>query len=377
MTWLILTFLSHLVFIPGLYDGFSLPKRVYAFGLGIAAIVYLISQHRKLPLFGLILSYLGFSLIPLFWLANLPLFIERFGLDVACFAVFWAVAISDLDKEKIKTVLAFASVVAALVLAAEHFLPVTHGTMGNQKYTAFVAAQAAPLMLALLPGIAPILAVWTLTILSLPSRAAFSAAGISLFIFGVCRRVRWIGLAFCLAMIVAMTFPAFVKGFNLDVDRRAVWLNSASMLGSTRTLFFGIGRGQFDVEYPAYANRIETDDGTGEYMVTLSDVNITKGLGAGFVGAASRTQSHPHNEFINSFIESGLFAGVVFWWVLLSLIDGIWFSKDSATLAIICSLIVTVLFSTFWFPFTHPSMAITFWALAGLLWNHSSRSGVI
>ena len=359
MTWAILAFLSHLIFIPGLMDGFSLPKRVYVFSLGIAAVIFLFSKKRELPLVGLISSYLVVSVIPYLWIVNAPVFIERIALDVAGFAVFWAVAVSNISRERIHTVLLVAIAVAVTVLAVQHFFPLFNGTMGNRSYSAFVAAQAVPLFLA--GSSWAILLSLLILPFSSPSRAALAAAVISLVVFGIARKIFSIQPFFYVAVLVVVLSPIAVH-YNLlswPDTRKATWQNSVQMIRTKRDWIFGIGRGQFEIQYPAFANRKVRDDLEGAAVDPERKASLTWG--------------HPHNEFLNSVIETGVLGAGLFLSIILFLIRPVR-PFDKTHLAIACSLLGTVLFSAFWFPFTHPSMAITFWALAGMLWsNKSSR----
>lgn len=358
MTWAILAFLSHLVFIPGLYDGFSLPKRVYVFGLGIAAIIFLFTKRREFPLVGLISSYLFVSMIPFLWVANLPVFTERVALDVACFAVFWAVAVSKLNTYRINLVLLVAVGIAVVAIAAQHFFPLHNGTMGHSHYTAFLSSQASSLPLVMGSSIGTVLAAASLMFLSSASNAAFAAAAMSLFVFGLAQ-IFSIRYFFYAAVAVVILTQAIIRYDFVDLPgaRKATWQNSVYMLEKPHEWIFGMGRGQFEIQYPAFANKrirdIEQD------MEVAPERKIILAWG------------HPHNEFLNSVIETGFLGSALFWVIIFFLIEPVrdW---NRPVLVVICSLIGTILFSTFWFPFSHPSMAVTFWALAGLLWVDKS-----
>lgn len=351
MTWAIFAFFPHLVFIPGLYDGFSLPKRVYVFGLGIAAVIFLFSKRRELPLVGLISSYLVVSMIPFLWVANVPVFMERVALDAACFAVFWAVAGSTLNEDRISIILLLVGTIAVIVIGAAHFFPMYYGTMGNIAYTAFVASQASPLSLA--GGfLTTVIAAVALAILAMGSRAAFLAAILSLFAFGAAKIIS-IRYFFYAAVLVVILSPMLARyDFPRFKDtRKDLWQNSVHVLQKPHEWIFGIGRGQFEIQYPAFANKKVLD--TREGNAVTAERFILWG--------------HPHNEFLNSVIETGVLGSALFWLIILFLVEPA--RRNNRTdLAITCSLLGTILFSAFWFPFSHPSMAITFWALAGLLW---------
>src|SRR3990167_3481127 len=365
MTWVILAFFSHLVFIPSIYDGFSLPKRLYVFGLGVAAIYWLLREKKPLPFFPLIALYLGISLIPLLWLTNPALFVERLALDVACFALFWAVALSKVDEPKLIFVFLFSIWVIVLVLISSHFtFPSSGGVMGNIKYIAIVSAQVATLPLVM--STMGFFAASALMFLSLGSRTAFAAAFMALCFFVVLKK-RIAPRPFKTFLSVIALAPAFVLILATTVsisDRDEVWRNSPKMLSGFHKLAFGIGKGQFETLYPAYVDRTKNVYHTGSVLKTK----------AGSIPIAPwghpQSWTHPHNEFLALLIEGGLIGLTLFWsLIVLVLVKGDPGNPISA--AIFCSLIVMLLVSTFWFPFTHPSMAATFWATAGLLCAYS------
>ena len=308
MTWIILALLSHLVFIPGLFDGFSLPKRVYVFGLGIAALIYAFRHRNRLPLFPWIGAYLLVSFIPIFWVANIPVFIERLALDVACFAVFWAVAVSRFKPDSYSLAVLFSIAVAVIVLMAEHFYPTSHGVMGNPAYSAFVSAQAATLPTTMI-GLFPVFAALVLVVMATASRAAIAAAIIALFLIGVTRHIRFAVKVSTFLVLVTMILVMLYAGRS-DLEqfrsRWIVWKNTAAMVSTPATWIFGIGRGQFEIQYPAYANHYEKDD----QMLVSADHKRQFLLVWG----------HPHNEIINLALETGVLREALYWMILCSVL---------------------------------------------------------
>src|SRR3990167_66473 len=357
MTWVILAFFSHLVFIPGIYDGFSLPKRVYVIGLGCAAAVYLLRRAKPLPLFDSVYLYASIIMLGIFAPTNFY-FAERIALDFSDFLIFWAVATTPFTKREIKLLSLGACFTLVVAYAFRVFLPSNEGMLaglGDFSYFAYLAILAAPLSIIAAGSYGYVFVVgpaFTL-FLSLESRAS-SAAIIWLLIYfgasyGNLARAKTLAIVTLLAPATIFVTVALFQPFQIDDVRVAIWKNSIPMSRDAGLL--GFGRGQFEFNYPKYAN------------AKVRDLSLP-----------AMHHGHPHNEFVNQLIETGFLGTAAFF----AIIARIFLNMSAATLmplSIAASLVGVVLYSSFWFPFLHPSMSVTFWALAGVLWSVSKNDG--
>lgn len=364
MIFAYLAWLSPLVFIPGVFDAFSGPKRIYVLLLGIAASVCATRDFKAFPLLYPIALYVLVAVIPGVWVSDPYLFIERLGIDFAGISLFWVLASKQRDEKEVETLCLFALIIVAACYLVRHFAPPVESLfypMGNPKYFALMAAQALPLGI----GFPPLLFFFSTAVLVVfisESKAALLATGVTVFLslispwkLGLMKAGAVLALLIPLAVLFS---PLRLTGDKYD-PRRATWANSKVMAVDAMKYVAGFGSGQFQVWYPAYANRAMRET---EILLTLESRKVyPDGLGIG----------HPHNEALNQIIETGI--GYL---ILLFILARIFFHvqvNNSLQIALAGSLISTLVLSAFWFPLSHPSMAITFWSTAGLLWSVSEK----
>lgn len=355
MTWVILAFFSHLVFIPGLYDGFSLPKRVYVIGLGCVAAVYLLRRPRPLPLFNSIYLYSLIVLSGIFVPTNWY-FAERIALDFSGFLLFWIIATTKFREEQVRDLAVLFCTVLVVAYVFRLHLPANEGMfagLGNFSYFTYLGIIAAPLWV-----IAVGSAGYTLVIgpafalfLSLESRASTAAIIWSLIYYGLSygNLLQAKTLAIATLVLPAAVFISVALFHPLQVDdvRVAIWQNGIAMSRDAGLL--GFGRGQFEFNYPKYANARVRDP-----------------------ALPGNHHGHPHNEFLNQVIETGFLGAAAYFAIIGRIFLGM-SGTAILQLALSASLVGVICYSSFWFPFLHPSMSITFWSLAGLLWSISKN----
>ncbi len=372
-----LALISHLAFIPGFYDGHTPVKLLFVLGVSVYVLIDSASRisYQSLPLFWPIMAFLGVSLLSLGNVINWNLFIERLSLQVSGFVLFWVIASGKPNARQVNRVGLTAIIVLVGMWVSEFLFPEEKGVMGNLSFNAIATIQLAWFIAA--ASFHEIKSRWwsLLLLVSLLWLGYRSDAAILTTII-----VGMVGVMFVVVnkkdiSLFAASIPlVFIVGTfllmstsswqNQKVQQRvAGWKNTISMSGDN---FFGIGAGQFEIRYPEYVNAVVRDPEI--------DIVLDYDHGGATQGLPTRMQisRHPHNEYILFLVEYGPL-GLIAYSILLSFILYSRREHDFLSIGLALSLIATLSLSVFWFPLTHPSMAASFWIMAGLYVGYDSN----
>jgi|TARA_R110001583_G_scaffold10613_3_gene48701 O-antigen ligase len=385
MLWAILAISSHLVFIPGLYDGHTPVKTVFVIGLGLMAWIHcMVSFSNKTMLIGYtdisknetliysaIFIYLLLSNLGIYGVINWNLFIDRIALEIACFGIFLAIASSSITTKKLTAIGSTAFVIFLLLIVSTGISWFNHlaftidvGAMGNTAFMSIAVAQLLPL--AAMSAFCLGSYVWLIAILILMipflnnSTAALIGGGgafliILSYMFWRNGRVlsQYLVLSFIICLpVIFLCVVLFGLHLQSGLQHRSItWRNSLEMVKAHP---LGIGIGQFEIKYPKYANSIHRD----KEMHVQYDVH------------RKQVVRDPHNDLLLRLVERGI-AGVIAWLALLFLIVYRPIDYDSIEGCLATALLVTLAIGVLYFPLSHPSMAATFWASAGLYWSYN------
>jgi len=360
-----LALLSHLVFIPGFYDGHAPAKLLFILGLSVYALLESAPRMpwRDLPLFWPIIAFLGISLLSLGNVINWHLYIERMSLHVSGFVLFWIVASVKPSAKQINRVALMAFIVVAIMWLSELLVPEEKGVMGNLSFNSIATIQ-----LAWFIGFAVFhktesywwagLLLAPLLMLSFQSDAAILTVvavwGVAVVCVYVWKDLNMLFAASPAVLVIATMVLLITPTSNKLQQRVAGWKNTMVMSG-----YLGIGSGQFEIRYPEYASAVVRDPEI-DILLDYAHDKATEGL-----PTRMQISRHPHNEYLLLLAEYGLF-GMVAYCFLLSLLLYSRQSHDYLSIGLGLSLIATLVLSVFWFPLTHPSMAASFWVMAGM-----------
>lgn len=365
MLFAYLAIASNLVFIPGLFDGHDLPKKVFVLALGLAALIRVIHLPKtKSPfIYCVMMAYLTFSIFNLFFVVNYSLFLERLSLDIAFIALYMALSTTKFEEKDIGLFHALLVLVAVAACLSQSYWPEEKGVMGNYGFTAGLAALGALSALSLSSSfwfaILEIVVAAFLILSVFQSRAALGVLILvmilRMIIFETKRNLSHI---IALGTLIILFFSPLIisqfdRPFNRPLNRALQWRNVLAMIADNP---LGIGAGQFQIQYPKYANARARDPEMLEIIETVVPPNIS------YRGQHEAA----HNDLLEIMAERGV-VGFVLFGLLLFLILSSPKSLTGAQLGLYIELLFLLGWGIFWFPLAHPTFGATFSTIAGLL----------
>ena len=336
MILIVLAFFSILFFLPGLHDSFGLAKIAYLSLLAPVALVSLCllffsGRQVKVPLAPLIVSY-----ILILVLSSAPGYthesIAQLSLDLTGI-LFFIYVVNRVRPDSIQSSMA-AYVLIVLLMALFSLLawrwpelaitsrPFTESTMGNAKYPALLVFTALPLAFYLAGNMK---AQWQKIVFT----CAVTVLTLSLLVAGS-------------RIVLGGFYPILTPGERGGVvssflGRVEIWKAAEPMF---KAIPFGLGRGNFQLRYPANNQEIIT--------------------------------THAHNDYLELLIETGPLGISLFLSIALTILLGYRNSIQGSYLKV--SILAILLSALFWFPFEIAPMAISYWIFLGLIYVDSTTN---
>lgn len=359
-----------LVFYPGIFDLFSLPKTLFLSFLTIFLIIGLlyssINRRIALPQVG----YLGLMLFAFLLsyknVVNPWQYYFQVSLDLMGMFLFWYVC-NKIKREEIPKVLAFfvtVCVLLSLSAVVTYLVPGWNtvkggrgGLMGNTSFTGAIIGMALPAALYLIGYERtknPFLflgasLIFMLHIILLDSRTTLIGVWIMAVIWAmlaVSRRLKrsMIESAFVIGVFVFCTFLLFQPYVSASMrleGRFRFWQQAGQMVLDYPV--FGVGRGNFSMVFPVYG------------IIDFQPHLFLRDL---------------HNDFYQLLIEAGPLALLGFALFLLSLVKRVErvALQDSLSLSLFLSITAMVVHMLFNFPLEIAELAMPFWLFCGFLW---------
>lgn len=354
--------LSLFVFWPELLDQFGLPKLCFLNLIAFLMAVSFLSNLNgiRFPLKGMWALWFGAIVASIFSVTNSHSLIKTLSLDVIAFTAF-VYGVNASEKQKLIALCVMAA--TPLLLPLLYFIPwepIPVREVFKDRWILKSMGTEQHLVMAVLPSIAASatlflgvlhsakkyrlwLGLLCMTVFSsfinfgdtlIGAIALLSTLGIAFLVLATWASERKIILVSLVAM-AALAAPLLIWSIRGELPKRfmdRVDLTADSVRMVQESNYLGVGRGNFHIHFPGYTR-------TTVYPNEATD--------------------HAHNEYIEVMAETGLF-GLVAFLILMGAI------LRNLSIEYIPGIVGFLLVAFFYFPFSVPTAAVGFWALAGM-----------